>query len=322
MTVHDAAHCTPIAVRFLPEPLFTWADLRDVRFVEPFFRDTLARLPNDKLKALTGVDVLRALDERPTLEPSLFIFQVSRCGSTLLAQMLAALPDYVVLSEVNVVNNIVAARLDQHDKVELFRLVVRALGRNRAGARHLVLKLTSWNVLAVNLIQRAFPATPMIWLQRDPLRVLASHAAQPAAWLSWRETGDPALALFGLTVDEARAMSAARFRLHAIEALFSAAHAAKLSLRTVDYARLPDAVWDEVAPHAQLTFAPSAIERMRERARFDSKAQSEQPFRARAHAPLSEAERQLVAERIAPLYRTMRGDEAEPRELAERALDR
>ena len=320
--MHEAAECTPIAVRFLPEPLFTWADLRDVRFVEPFFRDTLARLPKDKLKALTGVDVLRALDDRPTFEPSLFIFQVSRCGSTLLAQMLAALPDYVVLSEVNVVNSIIAARLEPQDKVELLRLVVRALGRNRAGARHVVLKLTSWNVLAANLLHRAFPATPMIWLQRDPLPVLASHAALPAAWLTWRETGDPGLALFGLTVDEARAMSAARFRLHAIEALFAAAHAAKLPFRTIDYAQLPDALWDEVAPHAQLTFTPSAIERMRERARFDSKTQGEQPFRAREHAPLSDEERQLVAERIAPLYRTMRGDEAEPRQLAQPALDR
>jgi hypothetical protein len=301
------ADCTPISVQFIPEPLFTWADLRGMRFEEPFFRDTLKRVSPEQLKALTGIDGLRALDDRPTLAPALFIFQVSRCGSTLLAQMLATLSTNVVVSEANVINGVVAAPGDPVEKRELLRLVIRALGRNHGSdARHLIVKLSSWNVLSAAAIHRAFPDTPMIWLQRDPIKVVASHADQPAGWIGRREAGAPALALAGLTVDGARALSAARFRLRVIEALYRSAHQAALPWQVVDYLELPDALWDRIAIHAGLSWDASQVERMRERARFDSKTKGDRPFVARDRTSiLSDEERRFVAETIDPLYRAI-----------------
>ena len=301
------ADCTPISVQFIPEPLITWADLREIRFEEPFFRDTLARLPRGHLKALTGIDQLRALDDRPTLAPCLFIFQVSRCGSTLLSQMLAALPANVVISEAAVINDILQARPAPGDELELLRLVIRALGRNQdSDARRLIVKFSSWNVLCAAAIHRAFPGTPMIWLQRAPIQVVASHADQPAGWTRWHERGDPALSLFGFTADEARAMSAARFRLQAIEALYRAAYQAKLPWRVVDYAELPGALWEGIASHARLSWDAGDVQRMRERARFDSKTEDDSPFVARDRTErLSDQERQFVAERLEPLYRAI-----------------
>ncbi len=298
---------TPISVQFIPEPLITWADLRGVRFEEPFLRETLRRVSKEQGRALSGIDELRALDDRPTLAPSLFIFHISRCGSTLLSQMLAALPANVVVSEAGVVNDVLSAHTPAVERAELLRLVIRALGRNRgADARHLIIKFSSWNVLSATMVHGVFPDTPMIWLQRDPGAVVASHTDQPAGWTGWREASDPALTMFGLTVEEARAMPAARFRLHAIEAMYRSAHDAGLPWQVIDYATLPDALWETIASHARLSWDASEIDRMRERARFDSKSPGTAPFvaPARTRRP-SHQDRLFVAERIDPLYRAI-----------------
>lgn len=304
------ADYTPVSVRFIPEPLVTWADLRGIAFEEPFFRDTLDRASKngkERWKALTGIDQLRALDDRPTLAPRLFIFQSSRCGSTLLAQMLATLSSNVVVSEASVINDILAAQPTPVERAELLRLVIRALGRNRGNdARHLIVKFSSWNVLSAEMIHRSFPGTPLIWLQRDPIDVVASHADQPAGWTGWREAGASALFLLGLTVEAARAMPMARFRLHAIEALYRAAYDAELPWQVIDYAELPGALWEKIAGHAGLRWDDAEVRRMRARAAFDSKTDRHRLFVARDRARgLSEDDRQFVAERIEPLYRAI-----------------
>ena len=301
------AEGTPIALGFIPEPVVTWADLRGIRFEDPFFRDTLRRVPPERLQALSGIEALRDLDHRPTLEPSLFIFHVSRCGSTLLSQMLATLPEHVVIAEAGVINGILSAAPPPASRDELLRLLIRALGRNRGDqARHLFVKFSSWNVLWSEAIHRVFPDTPMVWLQRDPLAVAASHARHPAGWAGWREAGNPALAMFGLTVAEARAASASRFRLHALEALYRAAGASRLAWLVVDYAELPRALWGRIADHARLSWDASQVDRMRARARFDSRTNDGQPFVAHdATGRLSDDERRFIAERIAPLYRAI-----------------
>jgi hypothetical protein len=312
MTPLAEADYTPVSLQFIPEPLVTWADLRGVRFDEPFFRDTLERLSRDRYKGLTGIEGLRALDHRPTLAPALFVFQVSRCGSTLLAQMLATLATNVVISESNVIGELLGAHPAPARSDELLGLLVRAMGRNRGGdARHLVVKFSSWNVLFADMIHRAFPDTPLVWLQREPLQVVASQAQAPAAWCRWREQGNPALAMFGLTVDEAQGMSSARFRLHAIEALYRAALDARLPWLVVDYAELPSVLWERIAGHARLSFDAAEVARMRERARFDSKRKPDdgaqpRPYVARDRAPaVTDEERRFVTERIEPLYRAI-----------------
>ena len=296
---------TPIAVQFLPEPLITWADLRGVRFDAPFFRDTLSGVSSDRLTALTGIDELRALDDRPTVAPGLLVFQVSRCGSTLLSQMLAAVSTNVVLSEASVINEVLLSPLAWAEKSELLRLVIRALARNRHGeVQRLIVKFSSWNVLFAQMIHLAFPETPMIWLQRDPIHVAASHAHQPAGWMAWRDSDSPGLSMLGLTGAQARAMSPRGFRLHVIEALFRAAEGARLPWQVIDYSELPAALWEKIVPQARLAMDPGDVEQMRARSRFASKDSGQIRFVARDRtSALSHEERQVIAERITPLYR-------------------
>jgi len=310
------ATLTPVAVHFIPEPLITWMDLRDVPFTEPFFRDTVSKASATRPCALSGLDELRAQDQGPALPPALFVFHASRCGSTLLSQMLATVESNVVVSEPALVNGILSALRPAAEQDELLRLAIRALGRNRGGtARRLIVKFTSWNVLAAAAIHRLFPDTPLLWLQREPLAVVASQAERPAGWFTWRDAGDPALGLFGLTAEQARALSPADFRLRALQALYRAVHQAGLPFQIADYAQLPGALWTRIGPRAGLSFGDGEVARMQARARFDAKA-GERPFAPRtASAALSADQRRHVAEELAPLYRALAAQEAQPQQL-------
>ena len=58
------------------------------------------------------MSALEELNERSAgLAPSLFLFHVSRCGSTLISQMLAALPQNVVISEAGPMDAILRSHL-------------------------------------------------------------------------------------------------------------------------------------------------------------------------------------------------------------------
>jgi hypothetical protein len=152
-----------------------WRYLGEKRFSEPFFCDTLAGQP--RLSCRTSYAALAQFDD--VLTPSAFIFHVSRCGSTLLTQALAALAHCVVMSEPPVLD----AFLREHgpgplddDAVPVLRQLVGALGQRRAACESaFVIKLDSWHIHSLASIRRAFPDTPCIFLYREPTAVLASH---------------------------------------------------------------------------------------------------------------------------------------------------
>jgi hypothetical protein len=169
-----------------------WCYTGQRRFTEPFFGDTIDRVSRD-LAALvfrqqTTFDVARDWHERGAgMAPAGLIFHMSRCGSTLVAQMLAALPENRVLSEPTPLNAIVrAALLDQQIPrarvVEWLRTVIGLLGRPLEGERRYFLKLDCWHVLALPLLLEAFPAAPWIFLYREPAAVLVAQVREPGAW--------------------------------------------------------------------------------------------------------------------------------------------
>ncbi len=194
MELADLAGWTPIRFDFSGRtPTVDWADLTGERFVDPFFDETVARWlsgPDARPLVRTGLEALVALDNEPSLEPAGMIFHLSRCGSTLVSRMLRAVPGVVVLAEpapLNALLRLDPDRVDQATLVRLVRLLVRALGRRRHGdERQLVLKCTSWNIRRREILAAAFPEVPWVWVQRDPVRVLASLFAEPSGWLGFQ----------------------------------------------------------------------------------------------------------------------------------------
>lgn len=170
------------------EPAFDWAWFGDRALSEPLFEDSVRRMAGRPLSRLyrtrTDLSALIAGAEEETLEPDGIVFHMSRCGSTLVAQMLAAVPHHIMVSEAAPIDDVVqwamtsGAPLER--QVAALRAVVAALGRNRTGqARRYFLKLDSWNILALPLFRAAFPDTPWIFLYRQPEEVMVSHIGMP-----------------------------------------------------------------------------------------------------------------------------------------------
>ncbi len=170
-------------------PAFDWAWFGDRPLSEPLFEDSVNRMALRPLSRMfrTRTDLaalIAGAQQEETLEPDGIVFHMSRCGSTLAAQMLAAVPHHIVASEAAPIDAMVqwavtsAAPLEQ--QVAALRALVAALGRNRSGnARRFFLKLDAWNVLALPLFRAAFQSTPWIFLYRKPEEVMVSHIGMP-----------------------------------------------------------------------------------------------------------------------------------------------
>jgi hypothetical protein len=286
MQLADLARWTPVRLDFSgPTPTVDWADLSAERFSEPFFDQTVARWASgSRARPLvrTGLEALAALDSEPSLEPAGMIFHLSRCGSTVVSRLLSTLPDVVVVAEPAPLNTLLGLgpdRIDEATLVEVVRLVVRALGRCRLGdERWLVLKCSSWNIRRREVLAAAFPETPWIWVQRDPVRVLASLLAEPPGWLGLQASPPRAARRFGLDPVAVPAMSRAEFAARALGAILEAAAIDPARRLCIDYADLPAAVWKRVAPHFGLETASPVIERMIEESRFYAKGLQHQLF--------------------------------------------
>ncbi|OBB90273.1 hypothetical protein [Mycobacterium sp. 852002-40037_SCH5390672] len=279
MELADLARWTPVRLDFSgPSPVVFWADLSAERFVEPFFDQTLARWasgPRARPLVRTGLEALVALDSEPSLEPAGMIFHLSRCGSTLVSRLLGTLPGVVVLSEPAPLNMLLGQehdRVDDAELTEVVRLVVRALGRRRHGdERRLVLKCSSWNIRRRPILAAAFPETPWAWVQRDPVRVLASLLATPPGWLGLQAAPKRAAARFGLDPAAVPAMARAEFAARALGSMLQAAAGDPAGRLCIDYADLPAAVWLTVASHFGLEVDRAAVPRMTAESRLYAK---------------------------------------------------
>lgn len=301
----ELASWTPIAIHLDdPTPSIDWADLRDLRFTEPFFDDTVARwtkaTPTPRT-VNTGLDALVVLDQASSLDPSGLIFHMSRCGSTLVTRLLQQLPRCVVVSEAATINSVVqadASIINEDTQARLLRLLIRALGRRRFGDEcHYVVKLTSWNVGKLNLFRRAFPAAPLVWLQRDPAEVMASLLARPPEWRVdlplWNVAAEEPIDFY------ARALSAF---------LRAASDAPPGTMSTIDYSELPDAAWTTIAPLFGLMPDADEIAVMATQAQYYSKDSGSHLYeRQPAPAGISCLVRQLSAAGLDRLYRELRG---------------
>jgi hypothetical protein len=219
-----------------------WADFSglalDGRFFASVTRQALARPLNRLLRCRTGLDdFLRGPPEglRP---PDGFIFHMSRCGSTLTARLLAALPDTDLISEAEPLDAMVHlsrdARAPDEWRAMALRTMVAALGRRPS--RRWFVKLNAWHALALPLFRLAFPDTPWLFLYRDPAQILASQMAERGTELT-PEIVPPLL--YGMP--DGAALPGEVYCARVLAALAEAALAADGGLM-VDHAALPHAL--------------------------------------------------------------------------------
>lgn len=217
--------------------------------------------------------------------PDGLVFHMSRCGSTLIARMLAADPDATVISEAQPID----AAVRSGDPM-LLRAVAAAFARPRGiGEARLFLKLDCWNSRAIPLFQAAFPDTPWIFSHREPAEVMVSHARRvgsqmvselvPASVFGLEAGGNP--------LDPAyHAAVLASVCEGALEGWTAGGGA------LVDHRELPEAVVSRVLPHFRVTSTPDVEAAMRAMGGMNAKAKEE------AFTPDGESKRREIGPAI------------------------
>lgn len=250
-----------------------WQYLGEVEFTEPFFQDTLRKYRHQPVQR-TALAALR--DFPGGIPPAAFIFHASRCGSTLLMQMLATLTGVRAISEPPALDNLLARLISApgDDDLPLLRGLLAAFGQPQSKVRHLFIKTDSWHIAALPLIQRAFPGVPCWFLHRDPAAILRSHQKERGSQMV---PGLMDLAPFGIETTGIPVWDLDARAIAVLTSIFctAALHAETGVLRPLAWTSLPEAInagW--LAAHNVFPNAES-LARMSERALRHSKHPSQ-----------------------------------------------
>jgi hypothetical protein len=312
MTTVHSPQWVPTAIRWLATgPVVDWCHLGELRFTASFFDQTIGTAMRHPFNLLFGyhtplAELMTGAGE-PELKLSGFIFHMSRCGSTVVSQMLAALPSNVVLSEPTPIDHVlrIPTRLPgvpEDELVQCLRAMMAALGRRRhAGERDLFVKLDAWHVLLLPLLRRAFPGVPWIFLYRDPLEVMASLTqSRPTQMFP---NGIPPT-LLGIDPAMPATPSFDGYAAFVLERYCAAAiaHHNDGGL-LIEYGELPGAVCGRVLDHFGVRYGDTEVTAMRKAAEFDAKRPRTR-FQPDGVAKRRDANDELhaLAKRLAPLY--------------------
>ena len=285
----------------VPEPSIDWLHAGATRLTAPFYYDTvrhLRHLPFNRAfrYRMTIDDFVKSAE--PGCAPDGLIFHMSRCGSTLVAQMIMGLKASLVISEPPPLDDVLQFSLlgGEDAAVAALRAMTAAFGRR--GGRPFVLKLDAWHALALPLFRRAFPETPWIFLHRDPVEVLVSHMRQRGSQML-PQFFPPRF--FGIDLDDA--VPDEDYCARVLGAICNAAadHAAIGGGLMIDYRDLPGAVFSAILPHFGVTVSPA------ERAAMEAVTERDVKAPHQGFAPDGEAKRREASDAV--------------RQAAERHLD-
>ncbi len=286
-----------------------WIFLDDARFTESFHDltiDILMRRPFNKFfRHQTPMNFLGELYEHSKgIAPRGFIFHSSRCGSTLVSQMLAAVSKNIVISEALTIDKIIRSNAPDEQKIVALRWLSNALAQKRfAEEENFFVKFDSWHILDLNWIELAFPDVPWIFLYRNPVEIIVSNLRQPGAQMIpgaitkiFPQINLPEILRF--SIEERLARTIGTFYETAL------ANEENPNGKFINYAQLPDAVMNEISTHFGVSFTDEEINKMSEKSKFNAKT-PQLNFSPDTNEKLREAETEnirLAAKFVEPLY--------------------
>jgi hypothetical protein len=161
-------------------------------FNEPFFDDSIG-----KLKVIRGVHIrqksvssLNSFEEwagnLEDIAPAAIIFHISRCGSTLVSQLLALSNQHIVLPEVPFFDSLLRLpyqypEFTTNTASKLFATALKYYGQKRSGNEERVyIKTDSWHIFFYAQLRQLYPSVPFVLMYRDPNEVFNSHKKQAA----------------------------------------------------------------------------------------------------------------------------------------------
>lgn len=213
--IRDNPGLIPVAITQSGQ--LVWLDIEDCPLSEWKFRFSIRNLIERSGVGTcftTNLDLLKdpALDLDQQPPPAGFIFHMSKCGSTLLSKILDQSPAHIVLKEPTPFHERFWRYLteDWQRAVEpnaanllIIRNLLQAMGRKRLPRQtSYFVRFRSWTVAFVDVIQRAFPETPCLFMYRDPVEVMASILSKPTTGLPRLKEGGAAAFITGCTDQE------------------------------------------------------------------------------------------------------------------------
>jgi hypothetical protein len=292
-----------------------WFHAGDARLTEPFFEDTVQRgmiKPFNRL--IRYVTPIARLGEwvrlHQPLRPSGFIFHMSRCGSTLVSQMLAASPGNLVVSEAPAIDAVIRAKqvqpdLDEDRQVQWLRWMIGALGQLRAHERNYLIKLDCWHTMQLPLFARAFPDVPWVFLYRDPVEVLVSQLRKPGMHMVPGMLDPNLFPLDAGQYTYDRERHGARVLAQICSPLIQQYSEYRPLL--INYRQLPDAVWTKIMPYFGIAYSEDDRKIMIAAARYNAKTPQLKftPDAENKQREASASVRARVDEHLGPVYRQL-----------------
>lgn len=291
----DLSGFFPVRVnRIDHKPFVKFAKLPVEAFENPFMApDPMIRLGEKPEYATQGFwldPLLDHLIDAPHIPVGGFIFHLSRCGSTLVTQMMKALDDLLIISEPSGISNILFQdELYNEDKALMVkRLKAMVLAHAHSldfRKKKLFIKFQEFPIFHLDVIREAFPNTPWVFLYREPVEILAS-------WFQDQQDNGPflmrlhqhnktyylakQLQLNQLDIDQMpREEVGARIIARMIQE-------AQLYLGekglAVDYASLPRAFLSMIAPHFGLSISGKQAHTILEVSKYYSKKKKARIF--------------------------------------------
>ncbi|MEO8765025.1 MAG: hypothetical protein ABI416_12090 [Ginsengibacter sp.] len=172
------------------DTLCQWLYTGNKKFTEPFFDDTVSACKSldenrTLYKIVSDLDIMEEwANGINALTPSLVIFHVSRCGSTLLSQLLSLDENHIVLSQVPFFDELLRLpyskqRVDVKTSDGYFNAAIKYYGQKKGGnEKYLFIKTDSWHLHFYRRLRALFPSVPVVLLYRDPLEVIQSQQRQ------------------------------------------------------------------------------------------------------------------------------------------------
>lgn len=164
-----------------------WKYFKGIEFTDPFFDETILKASCLEVNSrwYRPVSDLNILIEWANtvnaVEPTAFIFHISRCGSTLLTQTLGLNNEHITLSEVPFIDALLKLfTIDEWlinvEYQEILKAVIRLYGRrNDKNKKKLFIKTDSWHLYYLPLFRLLYPSTLFLLLFRKPDEVLYSQ---------------------------------------------------------------------------------------------------------------------------------------------------
>ncbi len=300
-----------------------WGDIGDSPLTDSFYKfstDNAALSSYASGRFRTDQSTLKLVANEPDLLPfSGVVFHMARTGSTLIHRLFSKIGRVQSLSEISLLDKAMSVTENWpddernavlHDLVAVFR---RA---RRPNERQFMTKMTDAGAsIRLPLFRQAFPQVPWIFVYREPIEVMVSVLSKPSGnidgWYRNRRQAAnrlkmPQLSNPGMWPEEFMARTLRRFCRAAVEAAKATPPGLFLA---VPYSRLPDAIWETIAPHFGIALTDRDRDVMRAEARYSAKATGGVEFKSDSESKRAQATpymKRLADELVGPAIEELR----------------